>query len=122
MILCATLAGLWLLLQRTKTDTRWRQFQTVWFGRHKVDAFQRLGTVSICHLLYSRVANIVNGRPLKVQLTQRENIWALVTKPFLGRLHVCNLGKIFSIVDYNERALFHALAFWLFSIFSSRQN
>ena len=93
MILCATLAGLWLLLQRTKTDTRWRQFQTVWFGRSKVDAFQRLGTVSICHLLYSRVANIVNGRPLKVQLTQRENIWALVTKPFLGRLHVCNLGE-----------------------------
>ena len=119
MILCATLAGLWLLLQRTKTDTRWRQFQTVWFGRRRVDAFQRLGTVSICHLLYSRVANVVNGRRLKVQLTQRENIWALVTKPFLGRLHVCNL---FSIVDYLECALFHALAFWLFSIFSSRQN
>ena len=96
MILCATLAGLWLLLQRTKTDTRWRQFEKVWFGRRTAllpTLFNPWEPQPICRKLYSRVANIVNGRRLKVQLTQRENMWALVAKLFLGRLHVCNLGE-----------------------------
>ena len=52
MILCATLAsaGLWLLLQRTKTDTRWRQFQPkVWFGRRSAPTlFNPWETVPIC--------------------------------------------------------------------------
>ena len=79
MILCATLAGLWLLLQRTKTDTRWRQFQKVWFGRRRADPPTLFNApwepVPICRKLYSRLANIVNRPEFTVEtlkLTQRQ--------------------------------------------------
>ena len=85
MILCATLAsGLWLLLQRTKTDTRWRQFQPVWFGRRSADLptlFNPWETVSICPAGSIQGLQILStdpSAPLKFQLTQHELMRAIV--------------------------------------------
>ena len=105
MILCATLAsaGLWLLLQRTKTDTRWREFQPkVWFGRRSAPTlFNPWETVPICPTGSIQGLQILSTGPTapfetstdSTSLNDVDHCDQLILFP--GRLHVfTNISKL----------------------------